>query len=126
MPNMISPRQRYRPSAAARLQAILREELMRRRRVNPRYSLRAFSRSVEVEHSTISQLIRGTRPVSWKAIRHIAGTMRWTGSAVRRAAGQRASFDSRAIARQLGVTVDEVNVALSDLCLFGLIELKGE
>lgn len=123
---MISPRQRYRPSAAARLQAILREELTRRRRVNPRYSLRAFSRSVEVEHSTISQLIRGTRPVTWKAIRHIAATMRWTGSAVLRAAGQRGSFDSRAIARQLGVTVDEVNIALSDLCLFGLIELKGE
>ena len=53
--------------------------------------------------------------------------MRWTGAAVLQLAGDPGfRFDSRAIARRLGVPVDEVNVALSDLCLFGLIELKGE
>ena len=124
---MISHRQRYRPSAAARLQAILRDEFARRKRINPRYSLRAFARSVEVEHSTVSQLLRGTRPVTWKAIQHIASTMRWTGLAVLRVAEQPGfRFDSRAIAGRLRVSVDEVNVALADLCLFGLIELKGE
>lgn len=35
-------------------------------------------------------------------------------------------FDSKKIAEQLGISTDAVNVALTDLCLFGLLELKGE
>ena len=57
----------------------------------------------------------------------MAGTMRWTGTAVLRLAAEPGfRFDSRQIARRLGVSVDEVNITLTDLCLFGLIELKGE
>jgi hypothetical protein len=41
-------------------------------------------------------------------------------------AGGGLKFDSRRIARNLNLTVDEVNVALTDLSMFGLIELKGE
>ena len=124
---MISARQRHRPSAAARLRAILESEFSRRKGVNPRYSLRAFARSVAIEHSTLSQLLRGKRAITWKSIRLIAGTMRWTGASVLELSSQRGfRFDSRAIAGRLGVSVDEVNVALTDLCLFGLIELKGE
>jgi transcriptional regulator with XRE-family HTH domain len=124
---MILPRQRYRASAAVRLRMVLESEFARRRRLNPRYSLRAFARSVRIEHSTLSQLLRGKRAITWKSIRGIAGNMRWTGTAVLQLAGDPGfRFDSRAIARQLRVSVDEVNVALADLCLFGLIELKGE
>ena len=123
---MVSQKQRYRPSAALRLRTILREELDRRRRVNPRYSLRALARTLQLEHSTVSQLLRGRRAMTWKAIHHTARTMRWTGSAILRAAESDPRFDSRRIARQLGVSVDTVNLALTDLCLFGLMELKGE
>jgi transcriptional regulator with XRE-family HTH domain len=117
---------RYRASAANRLRAILASEFTRRRRINPRYSLRAFARSVEIEHSTLSQLLRGKRTLTWKSIRLLAGRMRWTGTAILRYWNADDKFDSRHIARELGVSVDEVNVALTDLCLFGLIELKGE
>lgn len=124
---MISPRQRYRPSAAGRLKTVLEGEFSLRQRKNPRYSLRAFARSVRVEHSTLSQLLRGKRAITWKSIQGIASGMRWTGAAVLELASQPGfRFDSRVIARRLGVSVDEVNVALADLCLFGLIELKGE
>jgi len=124
---VISLRQRYRVSAAVRLQTILQNELSRRRRVNPRYSLRAFARSVNLEHSTLSQLLRGKRAMTWKSIRQIAGTMRWTGTIILKMRTQpQKPFDSRLMAQTLRVSVDEVNVALTDLCLFGLMELKGE
>jgi hypothetical protein len=122
---VISLRHRYRVSAAVRLQTILQNELERRRRVNPRYSLRAFARSVNLEHSTLSQLLRGKRAMTWKSIRQIAGTMRWTGAFILKTQTQK-PFDSRLMAQTLRVSVDEVNVALTDLCLFGLMELKGE
>jgi transcriptional regulator with XRE-family HTH domain len=120
-------RQRYRASAAIRLRTILENEFSRRRLKNPRYSLRAFARSVEVEHSTLSQLLRGRRSMTWKSIRLIACRMRWTGAALLRLSGQPDfQFDSRSISRELGISMDEVNVALTDLCLFGLIQLKGK
>jgi hypothetical protein len=119
--------QRYRASAAIRLRAVLKGEFSRRKRANPRYSLRAFARSVEVEHSTLSQFLRGKRAITWRSIRGMAGRLRWTGAAVLQISRQRGfSFDSRVIASNLGVSVDDVNVALTDLCLFGLVELKGE
>ena len=122
---MNSPRQRYRDSAAIRLRTILAAEFARRRTRNPRYSLRAFAQSVEVEHSTLSQLLRGERAVTWKSIERLARSLRWMGTSLLPLSEEK-RFDSREFARQLGVSVDEVNVALTDLCLFGLIELKGE
>jgi hypothetical protein len=126
LPALTPSGQRYRGAAATRLRTILQDEFLLRKRRNPRYSLRAFARSVSVEHSTLSQLLRGKRPITWKSVTEIAGTMRWTGSSVLREFTQRGCFDSPSIARHLGVTVDEVNVALTDLCLFHLIELKGK
>jgi hypothetical protein len=121
-----SQRQRYRASAAIRLCTILKIEFARRRSVNPRYSLRAFARSIDVEHSTLSQLLRGKRPMTWKSIGRIARTVRWPGASVLKVSSQETRFDSRSVARQLGVSVDEVNIALTDLCLFGLLQLKGK
>ena len=42
----------------------LRRELARRQQRNGRYSLRAFARDVDCDHATLSQWLRGTRPVS--------------------------------------------------------------
>jgi hypothetical protein len=124
---VIATRQRYRPSAAVRLRTILNNELLRRRTNNPRYSLRAFARSVKLEHSTLSQLLRGRRAMTWKSIQAIVASMKWTGSAVLEAharAGEK--FNSAKIAARLGISIEEVNVALTDLCLFGIMNLKGE
>ncbi len=102
------------------------DEFARRRKVNPRYSLRAFALSLGIEHATLSQLIRGTRPISWKSIRTLTPRMRGAATSVLTNASKAPKFDSRRIAQNLNLTVDEVNVALTDLCMFGLIELKGE
>jgi len=113
--------------AGQRLCSLLQTEFARRRRTNPRYSLRAFARSIGLDHSTVSQLMRGKRPVTGKSVRSIAGSLRWNGGSVLKVAGSAAKgFDSRLIAKSLGLTVDEVNIALTDLCLFRLMELKGE
>ena len=113
--------------AGQRLRSVLEAEFARRRRTNPRYSLRAFARSVGLDHSTVSQLMRGKRPATGKAVCSIAGTLRWNGGSVLRVAGPAAKgFDSRVVAKRLGITVDDVNIALTDLCLFRLMELKGE
>src|SRR5947209_9956192 len=48
--------------------ALLRVELARRCAKNPRYSLRAFARSLEIDHATLSQLLRGRRQVTRAAI----------------------------------------------------------
>jgi len=122
----MSHRLRYRPSAAERLRTILANEFLRRRCANPRYSLRAFARSVGVEHSTLSQLLRGKRAMTWKSIGHIAGRIRWTGANALQTYRKHGAWDSRHIAGELGLSIDEVNVALSDLCLLGLIKMGGE
>lgn len=41
----------------------LRREFANRRRTNPRYSLRAFAAWLEIDHSTLSQILRGRRQV---------------------------------------------------------------
>jgi predicted enzyme related to lactoylglutathione lyase/plasmid maintenance system antidote protein VapI len=41
--------------------ALLRAELTRRCSQNPQYSLRAFAKSLAIDHATLSQLIRGRR-----------------------------------------------------------------
>lgn len=39
-------------------------ELARRQRVNPRYSLRAFARQLQVQSSFLSKVLRGERPIT--------------------------------------------------------------
>jgi len=62
--------------------------------------------------------------MTWNSIRRLALGLGWIGSVALRESP--AGWDSRALANRLGVSVDTVNVALTDLCMFGLIELKGE
>jgi transcriptional regulator with XRE-family HTH domain len=47
----------------------LREEFARRRRVNHRYSIRAFGEFLGVDHSTLSQVLRGVRAVPGGCLR---------------------------------------------------------
>ena len=44
--------------------AVLRAELTRRCARNPSYSLRAFARALEVDHATLSQILRGRRALT--------------------------------------------------------------
>jgi transcriptional regulator with XRE-family HTH domain len=47
----------------------LEDEFAARREKNPRYSLRAFGKFLGADHSTVSQILRGARPVPAVRIR---------------------------------------------------------
>lgn len=136
----------------------LQQELARRCARNPQYSLRAFANFLGIDHSTLSQLLRGRRTFSKAAIQRLAirlgveadtrarfvpqaakpagDASRLTEETARLLAGWQHhailellhldSFrpDSRWIARVLGITVDEVNIAVQRLLRLGLLRME--
>ncbi len=144
----------------------LQGELAARCARNPHYSLRAFALDLEVDHSSLSQFLRGRRPLTERTIRLLAGRLglgaaevdgyvaherRWGLPGPERRELRRLTRDvaelisdwyhfallelvhleqfrpdSSWIGRVLGLTVDEVNVAVSRLCRLGLLEMDGE
>jgi transcriptional regulator with XRE-family HTH domain len=142
----------------------LQGELATRCARNRQYSLRAFAKFLGMDHSTLSQLLRGKRASTERIIRQCAvplgleeasvtnfvrGSLRESNlddaalREVRRLASDTASLvadwehyailelvrlrefrpDSRWIARVLGLSVDEVNVALQRLLRLGLLTM---
>ncbi len=51
---------------------LLRQELARRQRRNPRYSLRAFAKLLTVDPAVLSRVIAGKRPLSLKTAERVA------------------------------------------------------
>ena len=121
----------------------LQAELARRCAQNQRYSLRAFARTLGVDHSTLSQILRGKRNLTPTVIERFGRKLgldaetraRFAVEPHRRPAvredvvrlladwehgaivelAQLDCFqpDSRWIARVLGITADAVNIALN-------------
>src|SRR5215217_8006129 len=54
-----------------RFRQVLQEELAQRCARNPRYSLRAFARYLTLDHSTLSQLLRGRRRFTARTIERV-------------------------------------------------------
>jgi uncharacterized protein (TIGR02147 family) len=144
----------------------LQSELATRCARNPQYSLRAFAKFLEMDNSTLSQLLRGKRAMTEQNIRRcgmrlgldeesvaefVRGASRDSNhedtalGEVRRLASDTASLvadwehyailelvrlrdfrpDSRWVARVLGLSVDEVNVALQRLLRLGLLTMDA-
>jgi transcriptional regulator with XRE-family HTH domain len=114
-------------------------ELDRRRGANPRYSLRAFASALGVDHSTLSQILRGTRRVTVRTLRALGARLRLSEAEIERRcaaeteaavldAVRHARFrpDSRWTAMTLGVPIDEVNVALQALLRRRLLVMRGD
>jgi uncharacterized protein (TIGR02147 family) len=59
-----------------RFHQFLQEELAKRCARNPRYSLRAFARYLTLDHSTLSQLLRGRRRVTARTIEQIGARLK--------------------------------------------------
>lgn len=111
-----------------RFAAILCNELARRRRQNPRYSLRGFARSLGIHHATASRLLKDQRPVQAQTIRTIGPRLGLPARQIESLvtiedaafvidAISRPSFrpDSRWLATCAGISIDRVNVALHRL-----------
>jgi transcriptional regulator with XRE-family HTH domain len=146
---------------------LLREALRSRQEKNSRYSLRAFAAFLEVDHSTLSQILRRQRPPCASFIRSCARKLRltseeaaiyiaaehvptkeithrleqlrhWTAEAlaivrershwqiVRLCREPKFRPDTRRIAKQAGVTVDEVNMAFSRLLRLDLLQSTAD
>jgi len=158
-----------RPTASTCFRLFLQAELGRRCGKNPQCSLRAFAKYLAIDHATLSQLVRGKRALTARAIRklrklgtrlgldratidgYVAHEPRWGRAAafdaalseVQQLANDAASVisdwyhyaileltrlhhfkpDTRWIARVLGITADQVNVALTRLTRLGLLEM---
>lgn len=54
---------------------LLQEELLKRCRANPRYSLRAFARSLGTHPASLSHVMRGRRPLTGHAIRQMGARL---------------------------------------------------
>ena len=113
-------------------------ELERRRARNNRYSLRAFARSLAIDHSTLSQILRGTRRVTRQVIASIGRRLRkpepelaefcaLENDAAILEAIHRPDFqpDSRWLAMRLGIPLDAVNVSLHRLLYKGMLVMRS-
>lgn len=58
--------------SAVSFRAYLKSEFARRCSANAQYSLRSFAMQLETDHSTLSQLLRGKRPLTEKMIRKLS------------------------------------------------------
>ena len=144
----------------------LQSELAARCTNNPQYSLRSFAQRLDVDHSTLSQFLRGKRKLTEAAIQklgsglqlgpdeiesYIAHHRRWPVAdpsvdeatrLTRDAAEMIADWyhyaileltrlesfraDSSWVARVLGISTDEVNVAVTRLCHLRLLAMEGD
>ncbi|MCI0351136.1 MAG: DUF4423 domain-containing protein [Acidobacteriales bacterium] len=145
----------------------LAQEFRARREKNPRFSLRGFAALLNVDHSTLSQILRGCRRASanqmqcwahslgmdreealvYEVAEHVpdSGSRRrqeqlrhWTAEAFAlldqpahfeilrlvRSPGLRP--DCRWLARQIGISVDELNIALSRLLRLRLLAVENQ
>ena len=120
----------------------LQQEYERRTRRNHRYSLRAFAKTLGVDHATVSQWFRGARPMTPRAVE----TVGWTLGRLPRQL--RDSFDASALdatsrrlleavesvqqpttlalARRLGVSSDDINIALQRALRRGLLQMDQD
>jgi transcriptional regulator with XRE-family HTH domain len=117
---------------------IVNAELQRRRRVNPRFSLRAFARQLRVDHSALSQLLRRRRRLTSRVVEELGAGLRLEQSVIDGACAAEDDTavlavvpapgfrpDSRWIASKLGIRVDRVNMSLTRLLCSGRLVMAS-
>lgn len=62
-------------TSSVNFRTYLQEELVKRCRANPRYSLRAFAKSLGIAHATLSALLSGKRPFTKNTILRISQSL---------------------------------------------------
>jgi plasmid maintenance system antidote protein VapI len=106
----------------------LRTEFRRRADRNPRYSIRAFARALDVHHTTLARILDGRRGLSRSMLQHLASRLSMSPDEIRAArsaedarrvldAASAPDFraDCRWIAMKTGIDIDDVNRALHHL-----------
>ena len=119
------------------LRVELRSELMRRKRVNPRYSIRGMALSFRMSHTVLSRMISSRGRLSLRTIHKIGRGLKLTSQQVQRAlqyereavvltcvSDPRFRADCRWIASQSGLSVDDVNRTLFSLLSSGRVSFR--
>jgi transcriptional regulator with XRE-family HTH domain len=107
----------------------LRSEFDRRRKANPRYSVRAFAKALKIDHSTLSQLLRGKRTLTGKMMARLRARLDWTEDMRRLLSAicmQGFRPDIRRCAETLGISPDAAAIALQRLLRLGQLKMEGE
>ena len=118
--------------------AVLGAEFDRRHAINPRYSLRSFARDLAVDHSTLSQILRGKRRLTRRNVSGFGRRLHLASADIAElcaledesavlSAIDRPNFQasSRWIANMVGIPVDHVNVALQRLLRKRIVSMTG-
>jgi transcriptional regulator with XRE-family HTH domain len=118
--------------------AYLEREYGRRRGRNPRYSLRAFARDLGCDHSTLSQWMRRTRPMTEEAAHQLCDSLQLTGAdrslareidendmAVLLAIQSGAAPNANALANATALAGDQVNLSLFKLLRLAVLRMDG-
>lgn len=109
----------------ARFRLVLQEELARRCARNPQYSLRALAAALALDHSTLSQLLRGKRPFTERTIRAIGARLGLSSSEVDgHVEGERA-FPSTVgdASREVRQLAQDTAVLIADWYHYAILEL---
>jgi transcriptional regulator with XRE-family HTH domain len=121
-----------------RFRSVLVSEFDRRRRANRRYSLRSYARDLAIDHSTLSQMLRGKRRLTGRTVRALARQLRLPASTVSELCAIENEFavlaavdlpgfqaNSRWLATMLGLPLDDVNVTLQRLLRKRMLAMTG-
>ena len=140
----------YHPSVNRSFRFHLQGILAQRCEANPRYSLRSFARQLAVNHSTLSQMLRGKRPFSERTIRAFGKKLRIDPLLIERFVDHEKRFPSNHssgevetqhrileiasqpgfkpdvswMARVLDLSADAIHVALTQLLAMGLLRME--
>jgi transcriptional regulator with XRE-family HTH domain len=118
--------------------AYLEREYGRRQGRNPRYSLRAFARDLGCDHSTLSQWMRRTRPMTEDAAQQICDALHLVGSdrqlarevdeidmTVLLAIRESGAKDTGSLAAATTLTADQINLSLFKLLRLAVLRMDG-
>ena len=109
------------PTPDTSFRLFLQSELARRCARNAQYSLRAFALHVGVDHSTLSQWLRGRRPITRRSIETLGPTLGLPMAAIDRYIEHSGREDAATSAANL-LTGDTVSV-IADWYHFAILEL---
>lgn len=116
-------------SIPASFRLLVQSELARRCGDNPQYSLRAFAKYLGIDHSTLSQLLRGKRSLTEKSIRKIgirlnvseADILRW----IHREESHEINETINGQIRQLTQDIASVMTDVTHYAILELTRIKG-
>jgi transcriptional regulator with XRE-family HTH domain len=127
-----------RSIASVDFHELLDRELRRRKQNNPRYSLRAFARQLDIDHSTLSQILRRRRRLTTRVLRRLGAALQVPQADID-SASTRANADAvaavvrdpsfrpdcRWIASKLAMRLDDVQIALHDVLRTGRVVIRS-